>query len=413
MWKPEVEELKRRKDLARQLGGKENVAKHHKSGRMTVRERIDALVDKDSFVERGILAGVPTYDTEERNRLIDIIPCPFVMGVARVDGRRVAVHGDDFTVKGASVGRMYKAKSAYFVKVARSLRLPIIRLIEGAGGSIKEILEIGYTELPTSGDECTQDRVEAMSEVPVVSVGFGSIAGLGAMYMVQSHFSVMIKKQTQVFVGGPPLVKAAFGQKIDKEELGGHKLHARETGVVDNEAEDEIDALGQARTFLSYLPSNVWEMPHRQPEEAEHPGRQAEELLSIIPRDLKKPYDIRRILEHVFDRGSLFEIGRFQMTEAIIPLKEAVERDLALPVVVNHCEYIAPARFGDRLVLTTTHRVEPKWEGRFVFNHTISNEKTKVEHCRGYSEVTVVETKLMRVLKEVPKDIWVRYQALK
>lgn len=209
MWKSEIEELKRRKALARQLGGKKNVARHHKSGRMTVRERIDALVDKGSFVERGILAGVPAYDTREKNRLIDIIPCPFVMGVARVDGRRVAIHGDDFTVKGASVGRVYKAKSAYFVKMARAFRLPVIRLIEGAGGSIKEILEIGYTELPSSGDECAQDRVEAMSEVPVISVGFGSIAGLGAMYMVQSHFSVMIKEQTQVFVGGPPLVKAA------------------------------------------------------------------------------------------------------------------------------------------------------------------------------------------------------------
>jgi acetyl-CoA carboxylase carboxyltransferase component len=312
MWESDVEQLERRREIARQLGGKENVAKHHQEGRLTVRERIDSLVDRGSFIERGILAGVPTYDINDKSRLIDLVPCPFVMGIGKIHGRRVAVHGDDFTVKGASVGRVYKAKSAYFVKMARAYKLPIVRLIEGAGGSIKEILEIGYTELPTSGDECAQDRVEVMSEVPVVSAGFGSIAGLGAMYMVQSHFSVMIKRQTQVFVGGPPLVKAAFGQDIGKEELGGHKIHARQTGVVDNEAEDEGDALGQVKRFLSYLPSNIWQMPGRQETEGDDPRRRGQELLSIIPKDPKKPYDIRKILNLVLDKGSLFEIGRYQ-----------------------------------------------------------------------------------------------------
>ena len=312
MWESDVKQLERRKKIARQLGGKENVAKHHQEGRMTVRERIDVLVDSGSFIERGMLAGVPTYDIDDKNKLIDLIPCPFVMGIARIDGRRVAMHGDDFTVKGASVGRLYKTKSAYFVKMARALKLPIVRLVEGAGGSIKEILEIGYTELPTSGDECAQDRVEVMSEVPVVSAGFGAIAGLGAMYMVQSHFSVMIKKQTQVFVGGPPLIKAAFGQDIGKEELGGHEIHARVSGVIDNEAEDERDALDQVKKFLSYLPPHVWQMPARQETGSDDPRRRGEELLSIIPKDPKKPYDIRKILNLVLDKGSIFEIGRYQ-----------------------------------------------------------------------------------------------------
>jgi len=320
MWTREVKELEKRKKIAQQMGGKKNVAKQHYEGKMTVRERIDALVDKDSFIERGILAGVPTYDKEKKERLVNLIPCPFVMGLAKIGGRRVAIHGDDFTVKGASVGRMYKAKSAYFVKMARALRLPIVRLVEGAGGSIREILEIGYTELPTSGDECTQDRVEVMSEVPVVSAGFGSIAGLGAMYMVQSHFSIMIKKQTQVFVGGPPLVKAATGEKITKEELGGHRLHARVTGVIDNEAEDEKTALDQVKRFLSYLPPNVWEMPQRQHGKGDDPGRREEELLSVIPRNDRKPYDARKILGLVLDHDSIFEIGEYQGRSQITAL---------------------------------------------------------------------------------------------
>lgn len=320
MWRKEIEELERRKQIAYGLGGPENVHKQHEQGKMTVRERIDALCDPGTFRERGILAGVPTYDEEDPNRLLGLVPCPFVMGIGRINGRRIAVHGDDFTIRGASVGRMYKSKGAYFVKLARSLRLPMVRLIEGAGGSIREILEIGYTELPSSGDECAQNRVEVMSEIPVVSAGFGSVAGLGALYMVQSHFSVMVREKAHVFVGGPPLVKSAFGEELTKEELGGYRLHTRLTGVVDNDAVDEVDALNQVKRFLSYLPSHVWEMPARQHEDADSPDRREEDLVSIIPRDQRKPYDMRRILRLVLDRDSIFEIGRYQGRSQITTL---------------------------------------------------------------------------------------------
>ena len=133
MWRREIEELERRKKIAYGLGGAENVQKQHDHGKMTVRERIDALCDPGTFGERGVLAGVPSYDEHDQTRLLDLVPCPFVMGIGKIDGRRTAIHGDDFTIKGASVGRMYKSKGAYFVKMARSLRLPMVRLIEGAG----------------------------------------------------------------------------------------------------------------------------------------------------------------------------------------------------------------------------------------------------------------------------------------
>ncbi len=312
MWKGEIEELNRRKQIAYRMGGEEHISKQHHKGKMTVRERIDLVCDTGTFHERGVLAGDPTYDEQDETQLKDLLPCPFVMGIGKIDGRRVAVHGDDFTIKGGSVGRMYKEKGAYFIKMARTFQIPILRLLEGAGGSIREILEIGYTELPSSGDECTQNRVEVLSEIPVVSVGFGSVAGLGAMYMVQSHFSVMVKEKSHVFVGGPPLVKWASGQELSKEELGGYKLHTRETGVVDNAAEDEQDALEQAKTFLSYLPTNVWEMPVKSESANDEANRREESLLDAIPKDKRKTYDMRRILDFIFDRGSIFEIGKYQ-----------------------------------------------------------------------------------------------------
>jgi len=318
IWDKEIKELERRKALALRMGGEENVARQHGLGRMTVRERIEALTDRGSFMERGILSGVPVYD--DKQGLVDLTPCPFIMGIARIDGRRVAIHGDDFTVKGASVGRMYKAKRGYFAKMARSLRLPIVRLVEGAGGSIKEILDIGYTELPSGNDEGTQNEAEAMSEIPVVSAGFGAIAGLGALFMVKSHFSVMVRHQAQVFVGGPPLVKSATGEEVTKEELGGYMVHTRMSGVVDNEAADEKDALGQVRTFLSYLPSNVWEMPGRDNSTPDAPDRREEALLSLVPRDEKRPYHMREILRLILDRDSLFEIGKYHGRSQITAL---------------------------------------------------------------------------------------------
>lgn len=319
MWKKDVEELERRKQIAYQMGGTENVDKQHKWGKMTVRERIASLADKDSFFERGVLAGVPVYDTVEKDKLLDITPCPFIMGIIKIDGQRVAVHGDDYTIKGASVGRLYKEKAGYFIRMARSLKVPAVRLVEGAGGSIKEILDLGFTELPKGTPGTAQDCVDIMTEVPVVAAGFGACAGLAAMYMVQCHFSIMVKEATQVFVGGPPLVKWAYGQNYTKEELGGYKIHSRISGVIDNVAEDEKDALEQIKTFLSYLPPNVWKMPKRN-DCSDKPERREEELLSIIPKNLKKSYDMRKILRLVLDKDSIFEIGASQGRSQITAL---------------------------------------------------------------------------------------------
>ena len=140
----------------------------------------------------------------------------------------------------------------------------------------------------------------------------GPWPGLGALYMVQSHFSVMVQNMCHVFVGGPPLVKSAFGEEFTKEELGGYKLHTRLTGVIDNDAVDERDALDQIKRFLSYMPSNVWEMPKRQNADQDDPERREEDLINIIPRDNRKPYDMRRLLNLVLDRDSIFEIGKYQ-----------------------------------------------------------------------------------------------------
>ena len=304
-WEPELEELRRREELARRMGGDERVARQHASGRLTVRERVERLFDEGSFHETGALAGAATYGDD--GELAEFVPANMVVGQGRIDGRRAVVQGDDFTVRGGAADAAIWQKMVYAERMAHDLRLPLVRLVDGTGGggSVKSLETMGFTYVPfVPGFELT---VANLSRVPVVAAALGPVAGLGAARVVASHFSVIVKGTSQLFVAGPPVVAAAMGETPDKEELGGARAQAR-AGAVDNVAADEEDALAQLRRFLSYLPGSVWEAPPiaacSDPAE-----RREDELLSIVPRSRRRPYEIRRILELVMDGGSVFEMG--------------------------------------------------------------------------------------------------------
>ena len=304
-WEPELEELRRREELARAMGGEERVARQHGSGRLTVRERIERLFDRGSFHETGALAGRASYD--ERGELAGFLPANTVVGQGRIDGRRAVVQGDDFTIRGGAADAAIWEKAVYAERMAHDLRLPLVRLVDGTGGggSVKTLEQAGFSYVPPlPGFDLV---VRNLSIVPVVAAALGPVAGLGAARVVCSHFSVIVRGTAQLFVAGPPVVAAAMGEAPDKEALGGARMQAR-AGAVDSVAADEDDALDQLRRFLAYLPGNVWEAPPSVP--ASDPAdRREEELLSIVPRDRRRPYKMRRVLEAVLDRGSIFELG--------------------------------------------------------------------------------------------------------
>lgn len=305
-WEPELEEIRRRTELAKRMGGEERIRRQHDAGRLTIRERLERLLDTGSFHEIGALAGFPTYEGDE---LTDFSPSNILSGTGTIDGRRIVVCGDDFSVRGGAADASIHAKQIHAERMANELRLPIIRLIEGSGGggSVKSYESFKRTYVPANpGWDVVVDNLQ---KVPVVSACLGPVAGLGAARVVTSHFSVMTKETAQLFVAGPPVVKAGMNQDVTKEELGGWEIHARQSGAVDNAASDEDDALAQCRRFLSYLPSSVWETPPAS-EPKDDPSRREEELLSVVPRERRKVYDMRRILALVFDEGSVFEIGR-------------------------------------------------------------------------------------------------------
>lgn len=311
VWQPEIEELKNRESLAEQLGGKEGVERQHAAGKLTVRERIARLADRGSFQEIGKLAGSARYEGE---KLAGFTPSNTVIGLCEVAGRKVVLSGGDFTVRGGAADASVGNKSAFAERMALEWKLPYIRLLDATGGSVRTFEQIGRTYIP--GGPGPNHAPQLLNTVPVVSVVLGSVAGLPAVQACLAHFNVMIRKTTQVFVAGPPVVKAALGYDIPKEELGSEQV-AVNSGVIDNVAENEDDAFELVRRFLDYLPANVHELPRRiMPND--DPNRREEELLTVIPRDKKKGYSPYRILDWVLDRDTFFEIapgyGRSRVT---------------------------------------------------------------------------------------------------
>lgn len=304
-WDKEVGEIEQRRKLALQMGGEEGVRRQHERGKLTVRERIDQLVDAGSFNQFMSMMGSAGY---EDNELVGFTPRGAVEGFCQLDGRKVVLSGGDFTVRGGSGG----AGGGLGMELdsnrrAQEWRIPYVRLLDASGGSVRSFEDMGRTYLP-DGNVWSAVDVQLLSEIPVVSAVMGSVAGLPAINACMAHFNLMVKDTSQLFPGGPPVVKASLGYDITKEALGGDQIHTRVSGVIDNLAEDEEDAFRQIKQFLSYLPANVWEAPPRG-DCGDDPLRADEFLLSAIPRDRRKVYKVHKIIEAVVDRDSFFEIA--------------------------------------------------------------------------------------------------------
>ncbi len=305
-WDKEISELNLRSSLSDKMGGEDKVARQHEFGKLTIRERVDHIVDKGSFHEIGKLAGVGQYD--EEGDLKDFMPSNFVFGTAEIDGRPIIVSGDDFTVRGGSADASIAGKRGQAEGLAMELRLPHIRLVDGmgGGGSVKTIEMAGRTYIPrVAGWEVI---VQHLGIAPSVSLALGSVAGIGAARVSTSHYSVIVKDTAQMMIAGPALVDWASLGDVSKEELGASKIHTR-NGAIDDEASSEEEAFEMAKRFLSYLPDNVDSLPPRI-ESSDPIDRKEEFLLDVVPKDPRKVYKMRPVIEAVVDEGSFFEIGR-------------------------------------------------------------------------------------------------------
>lgn len=300
-WQPLLDELERRRAIAMASGGPERVAREHRYNRSTARERILKLVDRDSFLEIGTFVTTPTKDGS-------LLASTYVCGLAEVDGRPVAVGAEDFSVEGGGTGvhlPRYKGGWTGFIEeFALGYRIPLLMLINGVGGSVILQDAIGYPELQAANP--TYPMFDIMDYVPVLTAVLGPTAGSSAARAHLSHFSVMTKDNGCLFAGGPPVVKQALGLEIDKFTLGGVDVHVRASGLIDNQAADEDEALDMLRRVLSYLPGNVDERPATLSAWA---ADDQENILAVVPPSARRIYDAQALIRCIVDTDSFFEIA--------------------------------------------------------------------------------------------------------
>ena len=257
-WKTETDEIERLRELALNQGWEAAIAKQHSQNRLTIRERIEKLIDPGSLEEVGPAAGTPVYD--ENCVLTGLDPANFVLGFGKVGGRRIVVGGEDFTLRGGSPSAAGLRKSVYAEELAVQYRLPLVRLHEGSGGSVGGTGGKGPSlPGPVNAPARFRSVAQALGTVPVASAALGAVAGLPAGRLVASHFSVMSKSTAQILTAEPAVVARAMGEQKTKDELGGWKVHTK-NGTVDNGAEDEASCIAEIRRFLSYMPDNIYQL---------------------------------------------------------------------------------------------------------------------------------------------------------
>jgi acetyl-CoA carboxylase carboxyltransferase component len=305
-WKKEVSEIGIRKKAAKAQGGKKAIDIHHQKGRLTLRERIEIFLDRNTFDEVGELAGGVEKDSE--GNFESMTPANFILGFGKVNNRQLIVGGEDFTVKGGSPNSAGLRKSVYTEELAVQYKIPLVRLHEGGGGSVAGP-KSGSGGDPVFSKSRFKSVADSLKTIPVVSAALGPVAGLPASRFVASHFRVMTKSTSQILVAGPAVVSRAFGKDFTKNELGGSEIH-KKNGVVDNVAESEEDALNQIKSFLSYFPQSIHELtPYI---DCNDPvDRVSKSLSEIIPKERNKSYEMRSILKTVFDENSFFEMTNY------------------------------------------------------------------------------------------------------
>jgi propionyl-CoA carboxylase beta chain len=291
-----LQELNQKAEMA---GGEARVEKQHAAGKMTARERIDYLLDSDSFVETGKLVThrCSDFGMEENKPLGDGV----VTGYGTIDGRQVCVFAQDFTVFGGSLGEAYAGKIVKIMQMARKVGCPVIGLNDSGGARIQEGVEslAGYADIFLENVLCS-------GVIPQISVILGPCAG-GAVYSpALTDFVIMTDQTAHMFITGPDVIKTVTHEEIDKEELGGAKTHEAKSGVSHFTAANEEQALDAVKEILSYSPSNNAEKP---PMEDPAPAQKID-LDTLVPEESQKPYDMKELIQGVVDNESFFEIQK-------------------------------------------------------------------------------------------------------
>ncbi len=297
-----ADRLREHRSAFEEMGGADRVARQHADSKLTVRERLDLLFDAGSFQEFGLLAHHQGKEPSMQGRHTPADGC--VTGVGRVDGRRVAVIAYDFTVMAGSIGMVGEVKASRMRELALRERIPIVWLIDSAGARIQEAAGSTFAR---TGD-LFREQVVMSGVVPQVAAMMGPGAAGTAYIPGLADFVPMVRGTSHMALGGPPLVKAAVGEDVTAEEMGGSAVHTKVSGVADLEVADDAECLRVVRQYLSFFPSSNAELPPLAPvaDRSDPPDRRCEDLYDIVPANPRQAYDMRRVIASVVDGGEFF-----------------------------------------------------------------------------------------------------------
>lgn len=315
-WKEILDEFERRRAFSRQMGGAARVERQRDSGKLDARQRIEAFFDAGSFVEIGAFAGVSSEGTDA--------PVPadgLIAGFGLVEGRPVLAGAEDFTVLGGSIGDRGADKRYRLTQLAAQERVPLVFMLEGAGHRLTN-------EHAGRRPNDLQGLAGLSGLVPIVCLVLGASAGHSALAAPLSDFVVMTR-DSSLFAAGPPIVKAAVGEDVTKEQLGGPQVHVVQSGVAHNLVEGNREAIALARRYLSYFPLNAWERPRRS-EGADTDFRRLDGILDLIDPDPRVAFRMASVLALLADEGTLLEIQPRHGAAVITALARLGGRSVAI-----------------------------------------------------------------------------------
>jgi len=299
-------------------GGEEKIAKQHNQGKLTARERLDLLLDPGSFMEINPLIGHVSGTPGDG----------IVAGCGTIDGRKVFVYSQDKTVLGGSIGLEHGERMYRVIERAIEMRVPLIGLHDspgaraggrasGHGGEARTTRTFSSFLSDKHGGSVFFPNTLASGLIPQISAVMGTCAGISVYSPALNDFVFMVDKTSHMMITGPAMVKLSLGEDIDKEELGGAKVHASKSGVCDAVYKNDEELLGQIRRLLTFLPSNCREKPPTM-DQGDDPERSCEALHDLVPINPAKPYDVRQLIEVIVDKGDFFEIKKDFAGEVVV-----------------------------------------------------------------------------------------------
>ncbi|MFQ5948841.1 MAG: acyl-CoA carboxylase subunit beta, partial [Acidimicrobiia bacterium] len=298
-WEDHVAELEQRRERNLAMGGEERVARQHAQDKLTVRERLDLLCDPGSYVEFGLLSDHMDPSLGDRHLAADGV----VTGVGNVDGRRIAIAAYDFTVMGGSMGVVGESKVARMRELAVRQRMPMVWLLDSAGARIQQAVGSTFA----AAGALFREQVTMSGVVPMVAAMLGPCAAGTAYIPALADFVPMVRGTSSMALGGPHLVRAAVGEDLTDQEIGGAEIHTKISGVADLAVDSDEECLEVVREYLSYMPAhNQAEPPTKEIDDP--PDRPVPELRDLVPTTPRRAYDMRKVIDVIADDGDFFPI---------------------------------------------------------------------------------------------------------